>query len=248
MPVTNIRDLLQFEHLSQHCLSEQERKRFQEVRQDVSKMEVKPMMVCTFEELEAMEAYLDARQLIGIDIEHYSAKDEAFICLVQIATIERVFILDRFSHIHHHTEAFLNRLFANKDKVKIFHSYENDLRWLCEDYDIWEFQTILDTSKIYGLIENQKGHTPSLKWLAMEFLGLEVKKEYQQSDWRIRPLFAEMADYAATDALVLPYLLLAMLQPFVLDPKQNSHGEALRQLESKRMLKTSRHKHSVRLI
>ncbi len=60
-------------------------------------------------------------------------------------------------------------------------------------------------------MQKQKSNTPSLKWLAGEHLGLEIRKEYQRSDWRIRPLFEEMANYAATDAKVLPYLLLSML-------------------------------------
>lgn len=38
-----------------------------------------------------------------------------------------------------------------------------------------------------------------------------MNKEYQQCDWRIRPLFEEMIDYAAMDAKILPFLYLKMI-------------------------------------
>lgn len=39
-----------------------------------------------------------------------------------------------------------------------------------------------------------------------------MDKNFQRSDWRIRPLFKEMTQYAAIDAEVLPYIYLCMLQ------------------------------------
>lgn len=34
----------------------------------------------------------------------------------------------------------------------------------------------MDTSRIYSLLEAQKNQTPSLKFLAQKYLGLEMKK------------------------------------------------------------------------
>jgi ribonuclease D len=45
-----------------------------------------------------------------------------------------------------------------------------------------------------------------------------MKKQFQRSDWRIRPLFTEMIRYASIDAEVLPYILLRMLKT---EPNQN---------------------------
>lgn len=70
----------------------------------------------------------------------------------------------------------------------------------------------MDTSRIYSLLEAQKNQTPSLKALAQKYLGLQMKKQYQKSDWRIRPLFPEMLEYAGFDAKVLPYVLMRMLE------------------------------------
>lgn len=119
-----------------------------------------------------MRNQIGKTKLVGIDVEHYSSHNESFICLIQVATIEQVFIIDKFSRIQQDVELFLRELFGDQNKIKIFHSYDNDLKWLCEDYDIPEFQNILDTSRIYTLIEGQKANTPSLKWLASQFLGL----------------------------------------------------------------------------
>lgn len=96
--------------------------------------------------------------------------------------------------------------------MKIFHSYDNDLKWLVEDYSIPEFHNIYDTAKVYGILHGNKNQTPSLKFLAKEYLGIEIRKEYQQSDWRIRPLFKEMVEYAGTDAQILPFILMKLLE------------------------------------
>ena len=79
------------------------------------------------------------------------------------------------------------------------------------------------------MLENQRTNTPSLKYLAEKFLKLEIRKEYQRSDWRIRPLFAEMTDYAATDAQALPYILLSMLEAM---PLQTNKGHSIDMLRT----------------
>lgn len=41
-----------------------------------------------------------------------------------------------------------------------------------------------------------------------------MDKNFQRSDWRIRPLFKEMIQYAAIDAEVLPYVYLKLLKVY----------------------------------
>jgi len=50
-----------------------------------------------------------------------------------------------------------------------------------------------------------------LRYLADLYLSQKINKDFQRSDWRIRPLFKEMIAYAGTDALVLPFLFLKQL-------------------------------------
>lgn len=44
-----------------------------------------------------------------------------------------------------------------------------------------------------------------------------MEKNFQRSDWRIRPLFKEMIQYAAIDAEVLPYVYLRILSVYKKD-------------------------------
>lgn len=71
---------------------------------------------------------------------------------------------------------------------------------------------MIDTCKIYNLINKVKrGESVGLKTLCSKYLGHDMLKDFQRSDWRIRPLFKEMIQYAAIDAEVLPYIYLRML-------------------------------------
>lgn len=78
----------------------------------------------------------------------------------------------------------------------------------------------MDTSRIYTIInKSKKGDSIGLKKLCERYLNYEMDKNFQRSDWRIRPLFKEMVQYAAIDAEVLPYVYLRMLTIY----KDNKH-------------------------
>lgn len=47
-----------------------------------------------------MKHQIAKTKLVGIDVEHYSSLNESFICLIQVATIEQVFIIDKFNRIN----------------------------------------------------------------------------------------------------------------------------------------------------
>jgi ribonuclease D len=115
--------------------------------------------------------------LVGIDIEHFSSNSESFICLIQIATLEQVFLIDCFNQVRQEIDHFLLWLFSHPQKIKVLHSYDNDLKWLCEDYSVSEFRNILDTARVFTLSdEHHKSHTPSLKWLAENYLKFPINK------------------------------------------------------------------------
>ena len=71
-------------------------------------------------------------------------------------------------------------------------------------------RNIIDTNRLYMDIY-KKTTSISLKNLAFQELAYEMKKDYQKADWRIRPLFKEMIDYAAIDAEILPYLYIKLM-------------------------------------
>lgn len=85
-----------------------------------------------------------------------------------------------------------------------------DLKWISQDFYLENFKSIVDTSKLFAIL-NPKNKSPSLRYLADLYLSQKINKDFQRSDWRIRPLFKEMITYAGTDALVLPFLFLKQL-------------------------------------
>lgn len=85
-----------------------------------------------------------------------------------------------------------------------------DLKWIGEDFYLENFHSVVDTSKIFAIL-NPKNKSPSLRHLADLYLSQNINKDFQRSDWRIRPLFKEMVAYAGTDALVLPFLFIKQL-------------------------------------
>lgn len=104
----------------------------------------------------------------------------------------------------------MEEILTDEEKIKVFHSFDQDLKWIREDFYVDNFKSVVDTSKTYGIL-NPKNKSPSLKLLAETYLSQKINKDFQRSDWRIRPLFKEMIVYAGTDALVLPFLFMKQL-------------------------------------
>lgn len=46
----------------------------------------------------------------------------------------------------------------------------------------------------------------------MKYLNYEMNKDFQQADWRIRPLFKEMIEYASIDAEILPFIFIEQMK------------------------------------
>lgn len=59
-----------------------------------------------------------------------------------------------------------------------------------------------------------------LATLAKEYLGATMSKEYQVSEWRIRPIPKAMLQYAKKDSMILPFLLADMLDRIKSDPER----------------------------
>ena len=81
----------------------------------------------------------------------------------------------------------------------VFHDADYDLRLLHQDYG-WNVRTIFDTRvaaqllgvKAFGLAALLEAH-----------FGIKLDKKHQRADWSMRPLTADMLDYAAQDTMHL---------------------------------------------
>lgn len=93
--------------------------------------------------------------------------------------------------------------------LKIMHGSDNDL---CVIKSILKFSFLnfIDTARIDVEIR-QKQNIRGLAILVKEYLGEHMSKDYQVSEWRIRPIPTSMLEYARRDSMVLPFLARKIL-------------------------------------
>jgi ribonuclease D len=95
--------------------------------------------------------------------------------------------------------AGLGRLLEDPAVEVVFHDADYDLRLLEQDYG-WKIKHIFDTRIAAQLL----GYTAfGLAALLERFFGVKLDKKHQRADWSMRPLTADMLDYAAQDTRYL---------------------------------------------
>ena len=93
----------------------------------------------------------------------------------------------------------LGRLLESPDVEVVFHDADYDLRLLSQDYG-WRITHIFDTRVAAQLL----GYTAfGLAALLERFFDVKLDKKHQRADWSMRPLTADMLDYAAQDTRFL---------------------------------------------
>lgn len=150
------------------------------------------------EELPALVAYLATQRELAVDLEHHSHRSfQGFTCLMQLSTRDRDFILDTLAlrpAMHQ-----LLEVFANPSIVKLFHGCESDILWLQKDFGIY----VVNCFDTYHAAKLLRYPALSLAHLVQVHCGVSLNKKYQLSDWRQRPLSAEMLQYARADTMYL---------------------------------------------
>jgi ribonuclease D len=95
--------------------------------------------------------------------------------------------------------AGLGKLLEDPTVEVVFHDADYDLRLLEQDYG-WKIRHIFDTRIAAQLL----GYTAfGLAALLERFFGVKLDKKHQRADWSMRPLTADMLDYAAHDTRYL---------------------------------------------
>ena len=118
------------------------------------------------------------------------------IYLMQLSTRERHAVIDP---IPIGTPSGLGRLLEDPAVEVVFHDADYDLRLLEQDYG-WKIKHIFDTRIAAQLL----GYTAfGLAALLERFFGVKLDKKHQRADWSMRPLTADMLDYAAQDTRYL---------------------------------------------
>jgi ribonuclease D len=121
------------------------------------------------------------------------------IYLLQLSTRERSAILDPLPI---GSPVGLGELLQSKSVEVVFHDADYDLRLLHQDYG-WHVTNIFDTriaSQLLGI------KSFGLAALLEQFFDVKLDKKHQRADWSMRPLTADMLDYAAQDTRYLLHL------------------------------------------
>lgn len=118
------------------------------------------------------------------------------IYLIQLSTRERHAIIDPLPIA---TPAGLGALVEDPAVEIVFHDADYDLRLLRQDYG-WQVRNVFDT-RIAAQLLGLKAF--GLAALLERSFGLKLDKKHQRADWSMRPLTADMLDYAAQDTMHL---------------------------------------------
>jgi ribonuclease D len=121
------------------------------------------------------------------------------IYLLQVSTRERTAVIDPLT-----TGALseLGALVEDPSVEIVFHDADYDLRLLQQDYG-WQIRNLFDT-RVSAQLLGIKAF--GLAALLEQFFGVKLDKKHQRADWSMRPLTADMLDYASLDTMYLARL------------------------------------------
>ncbi|MEJ7812154.1 MAG: ribonuclease D [Gemmatimonadaceae bacterium] len=118
------------------------------------------------------------------------------IYLLQLSTRQRSAIIDPLAV---GTPERLGHMLQDPEVEVVFHDADYDLRLLHQDYG-WRVTNIFDTRVAAQLLGIRAF---GLAALLERYFGVKLDKKHQRADWSMRPLSADMLDYAAQDTLYL---------------------------------------------
>ena len=140
--------------------------------------------------------------ILAVDVEYRYDN----VCVVQLATRQRTFVLDAGKHFGGGMLMFLKFLLEHKDIHKIFHGEEHHISALKTSFEIMVQGPTYDTAKRAYICdgERENGLYRSLPKLCQVYLGYELPSVPDSMEgWAQRPLPEEMIRRAAMEAHVL---------------------------------------------
>ncbi|CAA7016043.1 unnamed protein product [Microthlaspi erraticum] len=181
------------------------------VDKDVNEMEpVKPLpleetpfkLVQEVKDLKELATKLRSVEEFAVDMEHNQYRSfQGLTCLMQISTRTEDYIIDTFK-LRVHIGPYLREIFKDPKKKKVMHGADRDILWLQRDFGIYVCN-LFDTGQASRVLNLERN---SLEFLLQHYCGVTANKEYQNADWRVRPLPAEMTRYAREDTHYLLYI------------------------------------------
>ena len=139
---------------------------------------------------------------IAIDLEHNEYRSYyGIVSLMQISTRNKDWIVDTLFPWREKLQA-LNEVFADPSIVKVFHGSSMDMIWLQRDLGLY----VVGLFDTYYACEALQFPGRGLKYLLQRFADFEAQKQYQMADWRLRPLPADLIEYARSDTHYLLHI------------------------------------------
>lgn len=156
-----------------------------------------PDLITTPETLRRLVDALAVAPVVAVDAEmdsFYSYREK--ICLIQFSTENGDYLVDPLANLD---LSPLGALFADPDRVVVFHAGENDVPYFRRQYG-FQFANLFDTylaARVLGYPQC------GLATLLETHFQVRLDKRFQMADWRMRPLPADMAEYARMDTRYL---------------------------------------------
>ncbi|KAF5799371.1 putative ribonuclease D [Helianthus annuus] len=159
-------------------------------------------LVQDVKDLKELAAKLRDANEFAVDLEHNQYRSfQGLTCLMQISTRTEDFIVDTLK-LRVQIGPYLREVFKDPTKRKVMHGADRDIIWLQRDFGIYVCN-MFDTGQASKVLKLERN---SLEFLLRYFCGVAANKEYQNADWRLRPLTAEMLRYATEDTHYLLYI------------------------------------------
>jgi ribonuclease D len=152
-----------------------------------------PLYLDTTETVDRFLTSIAATRALAIDTE--GASFHRFvdrIYLLQLSTASETAVLDPLAI---GTPTRLGALLEDRGVEIVLHDADYDLRLLRQDYG-WQVTNVFDTRVAAQLLGIRSF---GLAALLEQYFGLRLDKKHQRADWSMRPLPADMLDYAAQD-------------------------------------------------
>ncbi|XP_061371672.1 protein RRP6-like 2 [Gastrolobium bilobum] len=153
-------------------------------------------------DLKELAAKLRSVDEFAVDLEHNQYRSfQGLTCLMQISTRTEDFVVDTLK-LRIHIGPYLREVFKDPVKRKVMHGADRDIVWLQRDFGIY-ICNLFDTGQASKVLKLERN---SLEHLLHHFCEVTANKEYQNADWRLRPLPDEMLRYAREDTHYLLYI------------------------------------------
>jgi len=187
------------------------------------------MLVDDLVGLRYLAARLAAAREFAVDLEHNSYRSfQGLTCLMQISTRTEDFVVDTLQ-LRDHVGEYLGKFFSDPTKKKVMHGAINDIIWLQRDFRVYVVN-LFDTMQASRVMKLERN---SLAFLLKYFCGVDAKKEYQCSDWRLRPLPSDMVKYAREDTHYLLYIYDLMRKELFSGSRQPRSNDPLAEVYKK---------------